>query len=167
MKHPVIAARLGVQIVLGAIVFVALGFFNIPILWVLAVGIGISVIAGKVFCRWACPIGLLMEFIFSKGGDEAQSQYMYHKLGCPIAWAGGFLNRFSPFRITRNASSCIDCGLCDKACYIPKFNADTSIYKPGASRPTDSYTCSRCLKCVQACPNESLSFRFAPLRRGD
>ena len=167
MKHPLIAARLGLQITLGSIVFVALNMFNVSIWWILGIGVGVSILAGKVFCRWACPIGLLMEFLFSRGGDEAQSQYMYHKLGCPIAWAGGFLNRLSPFRITRNQESCVDCGLCDKACYIPAFKEGASIYKAKAERPMDAYTCSRCLKCVQACPNGSLSFRFAPLRPKD
>lgn len=167
MKHRIIASRFGIQIVLGLIVFVALNVFNVPLMWVLGIGIGISVIAGKVFCRWACPIGLVMGFMFSKGGDEAQSLYMYHKVGCPIAWAGGLLNRFSPFRIKRNKESCIDCGLCDKACYIPRFNEGASIYKAGAVRPTESYTCSRCLKCVESCPNGSLSFGFSPIRRGD
>lgn len=167
MKHPVIAARLGIQIALGSVVFIALNFLNVPLLWVIGVGIGASILAGKAFCRWACPIGLLMEFMFSRGGDSRQSQYMYYKLGCPIAWAGGFLNRISPFRIKREKESCIDCGKCDKACYIPSFKEGTSIYKAGAARPMDSYTCSRCLKCVESCPTGSLSFSFAPIRKGD
>lgn len=166
-RHPVIAARLGIQIALGSLVFVALNFLNVPLLWIVGVGIGIAVLAGKFFCRWACPIGLFVEFMFSRGGNELQSQYMYHKLGCPIAWAGGFLNRFSPFRIRRDTATCIDCGACDKACYIPSFDQGSSIFKKGAPRPMDSYTCSRCLKCVQSCPNGSLSFSFAPLRRED
>jgi NAD-dependent dihydropyrimidine dehydrogenase PreA subunit len=27
------------------------------------------------------------------------------------------------------------------------------------SNPGDSYTCSKCLKCVEVCPNGSLTFK--------
>lgn len=165
MKHRLIGARFGIQIFLGGLVFLALTLFALPLPWVLGLGLLVSILAGKFFCRWACPVGLLMEFLLGRGGDAAQGLYMYHKLGCPIAWAGGLLNRLSLFRITRNDSSCSSCGACDRVCYIPSFDRGASIFKPDSGRPMEAYACSRCLKCVEACPTGSLALRFTPLRR--
>jgi len=164
-KHPLIAARVGIQALLGAATLAATMAFGVSLLWVLAIGLVFSVLAGKFFCRWACPIGLFMEAMF-RGSDSAQSQYLYYKAGCPIAWAGGLLNRFSLFRIRKETASCIECGKCDQACYIPAFKEGASVYKAKAPRPQDSFTCSRCLKCVASCPTGSLKLRFAPLDAG-
>ncbi len=91
-------------------------------------------------------------------GDSAASLYMYYKLGCPIAWISGLLNKFSVFRIRKKAEACVDCGKCDKACYVTVQNDATSLFKQGKSNPADTYTCSRCLACIKACPTGALSF---------
>lgn len=39
--------------------------------------------------------------------------------------------------------------------------AKYSLYKPAAINPGDSYTCSKCLECVVACPNGSLKYKTA------
>ena len=38
--------------------------------------------------------------------------------------------------------------------------AKFSLYKPNGIRPGDSYTCSKCLECVAACPNGSLKYKI-------
>jgi polyferredoxin len=45
------------------------------------------VVFGKVFCRWVCPLGLMMEFMMGMSPDgKIKGMYQYHKIGCPIAW---------------------------------------------------------------------------------
>ena len=40
------------------------------------------------------------------------------------------------------------------------FHSMTKFIK-GMSRPGDSYTCSKCLQCVGACPNKSLTYKVS------
>ena len=130
------------------------------ILIILGVGIILGALLGKVFCKWMCPIGLMMEFMTKNMSSEQTKvqMYNYYKLGCPVAWIQGFLNKFSLFKIRRNKSTCTSCGLCDKACYISSINPEMSLYKTDKKDSSTAYSCSKCMACVTACPNNSLDF---------
>lgn len=85
-----------------------------------------SMLVQNFWCRYLCPYGALM----------------------------GLISIFSPARITRNESACIDCGKCTKAC--------------PSSLPVDrlvqirSAECMSCLECVSVCPAKgALSLQFA------
>jgi polyferredoxin len=158
----IIAKRIFILAVLGALVFVAKEYFSINIWYIVLFGIGTGVIFGKVFCRWMCPIGFIMEMIMGGGGkNQFSSMYQYHKLGCPIAWASGLLNKWSIFRIKINKDTCISCGKCDKECYISTLEPTKySLFKVNFKKPGDAYSCSKCLKCVAACPNGSLKYKI-------
>lgn len=147
--------------VFGLLLYGALSIYSISLGYILLAGVLLGVVFGKVFCRWVCPMGLIMEIIMSlSGSGKFLQMYQYHKIGCPIAWISGWLNRYSLFRIRLNAQSCKKCGVCDKACYIVAVEPQKySLYKKEMQEPGSSYTCSKCLKCVAACPNGSLKFR--------
>jgi polyferredoxin len=63
---------------------------------------------------------------------------------CPYGAFLGLISFLSPNRIKRDPVSCIDCGLCAKACpsYIKVDKVNTVI----------SDECNTCLGCVDACP---------------
>ncbi|MEI7504209.1 MAG: 4Fe-4S binding protein [Paludibacter sp.] len=144
---------------MGGLTSYASSSLHVSLLYIILFGIGTGVIFGKVFCRYMCPIGFMMELMMG-GSKQFSSMYQYHKMGCPIAWASGFLNKYSLFKIKVNTDSCIKCGKCDKECYISTLEpAKFSLYKPGKLQPGDSYSCSKCLKCVAACPNGSLTYK--------
>jgi polyferredoxin len=135
--------------------------YHLSLWYPLAIGVALGLIFGKVFCRWACPMGLIMEVMMGFGGDNATKMYQYHKLGCPIAWVSGWLNKYSFFKIKMNSESCLNCGKCDKACYMSSLEPDKfSLYKPKFITPGENYSCSKCLKCVAACPNGSLTYKI-------
>ena len=105
-------------------------------------------------------MGFIMELMTGKAGkdEKAESLYMYHKLGCPIAWVSGLLNKVSLLTVGRRISrECKACGICDKACYVSTFNDKYSLYKKEKKNPANSYTCSRCLECVDSCPTGHLA----------
>jgi len=156
-----ISKRIIILAVLGGLTYVASSYFHISLLYIILFGIGTGVIFGKVFCRWMCPIGFLMEMMMGGGGkNQFSNMYQYHKMGCPIAWASGVLNKWSVFKIKINNDTCITCGKCDKECYISTLEpAKYSLYKVGKQNPGISYSCSKCLKCVAACPNGSLKYK--------
>jgi len=96
---------------------------------VIAVLVVGSLAIRNFWCRYLCPYGALM----------------------------GLLSLASPLRITRNASSCIDCGACARACpsYLP---VDKLIQIKSAE-------CIGCQACVDACPVADTLWMQAPARR--
>jgi polyferredoxin len=93
-------------------------FANISRFSLIVIGILflLSVVIRNFWCRYLCPYGALLGVI-------------------------GFL---SPNKIKRNATSCIDCGLCAKAC--------PSFIKVDKILTVRSDECTSCLSCVDACP---------------
>ncbi|MFA6401901.1 MAG: 4Fe-4S binding protein [Salinivirgaceae bacterium] len=154
--------RIIILSLLGVGLYIAISQFHISLWYVLLGGVLLGAVFGKVFCRWVCPMGLIMEMLMNLSPDgKIRQMYQYHKLGCPIAWVSGWLNRYSIFKIKLNADSCKNCGICDKKCYIVAMEPQKfSLYKPSQIRPGNSYTCSKCLQCVAACPNGSLTYKI-------
>lgn len=153
--------RITILAVLGVSLYLAVSGYHISLWYILLAGVVLGVIFGKVFCRWVCPMGLIMELLMGMSAEgKIRQMYQYHKVGCPIAWISGWLNKYSFFRIRINNESCKNCGICDKECYIVAMEpAKYSLYKPEREKPGDSYTCSKCLKCVTSCTNGSLQYR--------
>lgn len=151
-----------IHIVIGVNLYFAIQYFDISLWWIVGFGSAIGIIWGKVFCRWMCPLGVMMEFIMKLSpNDSFKNMYQYHKIGCPIAWISGFLNKFSFYKIKLNTTTCSTCGKCDRACYMPTLDQQKfSLYKADKVNPGDNYSCSKCLQCVAACPNGSLSYQL-------
>ncbi len=158
----IISKRFIILALIGGITFIGIRYYNISLWYILIAGIISGVVFGKVFCRWACPMGFIMELVMSLNPDNKLSQmYQYHKFGCPIAWISGYLNKISIFKIRLNLQTCKTCGLCDKQCYISTLEPTKySLYKEDKLNPANTYTCSKCLKCVEVCPNESLKYKI-------
>jgi polyferredoxin len=76
----------------------------------------LSVFIRNFWCRFLCPYGALL----------------------------GLVSFFSPHKIKRNAASCIDCGLCAKAC--------PSYIKVDKVKTVVSDECNTCLSCLDVCP---------------
>ncbi len=157
--------RTYIHIALGIITYYLISYFHISLWWVVGVGSATGIIFGKIFCRWVCPLGIMMEFMMKMNpNDSLKNMYQYHKLGCPIAWISGLLNKISLFKIKLNHNTCKSCGACDKACYMPTIDSERfSLYKKDKTNPATAYSCSKCLKCVSACPNGSLTFKVDTL----
>jgi polyferredoxin len=85
-------------------------------LWTILILAGLSVVIKNIWCRYLCPYGALL----------------------------GFFSLLSPVKITRNATSCIDCELCTKAC--------PSNIKVHTADRVWSDECMSCYSCVDVCP---------------
>lgn len=102
-------------------------------LWTIIALMLFSVVIKNFWCRYLCPYGALL----------------------------GIAGLFSPYRITRVKSSCIDCELCTKVC-----PSNIKVHLIGQSRPNNavgqvwSDECTSCLRCVEECPvKETLVLR--------
>jgi len=85
---------------------------------IFAVVVLLSLVVERPFCKYACPYGAVL----------------------------GVFNLFRIFGIKRQASTCIDCGLCDKSCPM-------NINVSGAGVIRD-HQCITCLECTSevSCP---------------
>lgn len=103
-----------------------LGFFrHIGTITLLSVALLVllSLFVRNAWCRYLCPYGALL----------------------------GLLSLLSPFKIRRNAQSCIDCGKCAKNC-PSRIPVDKLIQ-------VRTVECTGCMTCVESCPVAStLSF---------
>lgn len=143
----------------SALVIAAAMYLGISIWIIVLIGSVSGIIFGKVFCRWMCPLGFVMELTLGSNSSASNLQmYNYHKLGCPIAWVSGVMNRFSLFKIRKDSSKCTSCGVCDSNCYIATLNKEYSLYKDSKMNPATQYSCSKCLACVEKCPTKSLRY---------
>jgi polyferredoxin len=70
--------------------------------------------------------------------------YAWCRYLCPYGALLGALSLLSPLKVTRDPPSCIDCGLCTRACpsLLPVHRLDR----------VRSDECFGCLSCVAACP---------------
>lgn len=85
-------------------------------LWTIIALMALSVVVKNFWCRFLCPYGALL----------------------------GIVGWLSPLKSTRNATTCIDCKLCTKAC-----PANINVHKV---KRVWSDECMSCMLCVSACP---------------
>ena len=85
-------------------------------LWTIILFMVMSIVVKNFWCRFLCPYGALL----------------------------GIVGWFSPFKITREQSTCIDCNLCTEAC-----PANITVHAAGRIWSDE---CTSCLRCVEVCP---------------
>ncbi len=154
--------RKTIQLVFGLAVYLAIFVMQISLWIVLGAAVLLGAFFGKTFCKWMCPMGFIMEKMTSKlsEDDSKRQMYNYYKLGCPISWVQGLLNKMSLYKIKVQPETCTSCGLCDKACYITSLNAEFSFFKMAKRTPATAFNCSKCLKCVEVCPTNSIQIKI-------
>lgn len=103
-------------------------FANIsPLAFYIILGLFVlSIVIRNFWCRFLCPYGALL----------------------------GLFSLLSPNKIKRNTISCIDCGLCAKACQ--------SRIKVDKVKTVISDECSTCFNCIDACPVAN-TLEFKPI----
>lgn len=107
-------------------------FQNLSILGITVIGILIllSILYENFWCRYLCPYGGLL----------------------------GLFSMLSPFKITRNKQTCIECGKCTASC-------PNRIIVEQAGRVW-SPECTGCLNCVLQCPiKETLTFQVVTAKK--
>jgi len=88
-----------------------------PLAWKILLGLlAASLLLPYFWCRYLCPYGALL----------------------------GALSLLSPLKIRRDPASCVDCGLCTKAC--------PTCIRVDVTRTVRSDECFGCLSCAAACP---------------
>jgi len=98
------------------------------------------------------PIGLILLIVTIIGSivyDRFLCKYI-----CPMGAFYGIVGKISPHKVTRNADSCTNCGICSKKC---PMNIDVAT-----KTAVTSAECIGCQKCVANCPSKgALSLKTA------
>lgn len=162
----VVSVRRMVQVSVGVALWLAVSGGHTTLTVVIVAGSFAGVLLGKFFCRWMCPLGAIMETVMGMDDPDGRQRalYGYFKIGCPISWAQGLLNRVSLWRVRVDPAQCTHCNRCDKACYVAQLAPGHSLHVAERTNASTHFSCSRCLQCVGACPTGALSLR--PVRIG-
>lgn len=89
-------------------------------------------------------IFLLLASLFSKN--------WWCRYFCPFGATLAIIKKISPFKISRNAKTCVGCGTCARVC-----PANLQVDKKAETVSAD---CISCLDCVSSCPESSLQARI-------
>jgi polyferredoxin len=164
----VVSARPLVQISVGAVLWLAVSNGYTTLTTVIVAGSLSGVVLGKFFCRWMCPMGAVMETLMGMNDPDGRQRalYGYFKVGCPISWVQGLLNRVSLWRVRVEPSLCTHCNRCDRACYVAQLAPGNSLHLGEKANASGHYSCSRCLQCVGACRTGALSLGLVWMGRG-
>lgn len=98
---------------------------------------------------------LLFEIFFSR---RAWCRY-----ACPIGLTYGIVGATSPFTVRYQLPNCFHEGECRKVCLVPHV-LDTVLKGKAPALEVDiGADCTRCLRCVDACPTGALTIKYKGL----
>ena len=76
---------------------------------------------------------------------------------CPLGGFYALLGRYSPLKIRFIEEKCTHCGACERACFVEE------VLQPplqDGALLVSSGECSRCARCIDACPTDALRFEL-------
>jgi polyferredoxin len=146
-----------VSLVISFPLFVFLIILEMPqiIAVILLLALLSSLIIGRAFCSWVCPLGTLYEFSRLRWSSERSRPHC--RIGCPFSLFMGLMNRFSSLKVKKLDAECLHCGACDASCPVGLVELGSG-YQYYQSNPSQRYACIRCLNCVSSCPEGALVF---------
>ncbi len=103
---------------------------------------------------WVALI-LLFEIFFSR---RAWCRY-----ACPIGLTYGLVGATSPLKVKYHLESCFHDGACRQVCLVPHVLEVTKRNRATEAHLNIGADCTRCGRCVEVCPTDSLTFEFKGL----
>ncbi len=144
-------------------------------LWVLALALGVSLLAGVPAFEAFSPVAALpRELLYgagwglvAAGGILLLDTFVQHRGWCGhLCPLGAFWSlvghRRGLLKLAFDDAACTRCGDCVKACPEPRVLHFDDIARDGAVR---GGACTRCARCIAVCPESALRFALRPAPR--
>lgn len=140
--------------------------------WFWVIFVVLALVTGYTVYETISPTGILSRALIYGPGlaliwvallllfEIFYSRRAWCRYGCPIGLTYGLVGSISPFKVQYHLKDCLHEGECRKVCLVPhvldpiiKGKADKLDVDLGAD-------CTRCGRCVEVCPTDSLTFKF-------
>ena len=132
----------------------------------------LALVTGYTVFETISPVGILSRALIYGPGialvwvvtlllfEIFYSRRAWCRYACPIGLTYGLVGATSPLVVTYKLENCFHEGECRKVCLVPHV-LDTVI----KGRAQDTHVeigadCTRCGRCVDACPTQSLTYKF-------
>lgn len=135
----------------------------------------LAVVSGYTVFETISPTGILSRALIYGPGlaliwvvllllfEIFYSRRAWCRYACPIGLTYGLVGAISPFKVQYDLKSCFHEGECRKVCLVPHV-LDTIIKGRAVDLQVDiGADCTRCGRCVEVCPTDSLVFKFKGL----
>ena len=140
--------------------------------WFWFIFVILAVVSGYTVYETISPTGILSRALIYGPGlaliwvallllfEVFYSRRAWCRYGCPIGLTYGLVGSISPFKVQYHLVDCLHEGECRKVCLVPHV-LDTVIKGKAGDLDVDiGADCTRCGRCVEVCPTESLTFKF-------
>ncbi|WP_456416031.1 NapH/MauN family ferredoxin-type protein [Thiolapillus sp.] len=143
--------------------------------WLWLVFVILAVVTGYTIYETISPTGILSRALIYGPGvaliwvallllfEIFFSRRAWCRYACPIGLTYGFVGATSPFTVHYELPNCFHEGECRKVCLVPHV-LDTVLKGRAREMEVDiGADCTRCLRCVDACPTGALTIKYKGL----
>ena len=138
--------------------------------WFWIIFVVLAIVTGYTVYESISPTGILSRALIYGPGlaliwvallllfEIFYSRRAWCRYGCPIGLTYGLVGAISPFKVQYHLVDCLHEGECRKVCMVPHV-LDTVIKGKANDLNVDiGADCTRCGRCVEVCPTDSLTF---------
>lgn len=143
--------------------------------WFWLIFVVLALVSGYTVYEFISPTGILSRALIYGPGlaliwvvllllfEIFYSRRAWCRYGCPIGLTYGLVGSISPFKVQYHLEDCLHEGECRKVCLVPHV-LDTVIKGRANDLNVDiGSDCTRCGRCVEICPTNSLTYTFKGL----
>ncbi|MEE9493484.1 MAG: NapH/MauN family ferredoxin-type protein [Gammaproteobacteria bacterium] len=140
--------------------------------WFWIIFVILAVVTGYTVYETVSPTGILSRALIYGPGlaliwvallllfEIFYSRRAWCRYGCPIGLTYGLVGAISPFKVQYHLKDCLHEGECRKVCMVPHVLETVIKGKANGLDVDIGADCTRCGRCVEVCPTESLTFLF-------
>ncbi len=141
-------------------------------LWLWVVFAVLAFVTGYTVYETISPTGILSRALIYGPGlalvwvgalllfEVFYSRRFWCRYACPIGLTYGLVGSISPLKVVHDASKCFHDGACRAVCMVPHVLEPTRKGRASEIKTALGADCTRCARCIDACPTEALSFQF-------